>query len=193
MKLRFRSCLLVILALILSLTIGSLPAGAVIQSATVNMSIVSTMLNALNVVTGAAPLNFQQTFRLSNGTGSGQADVFWSDHRTLAASGTETLDLNGSLSDAFGATVNLTAVKAVLVCGDAANTNNVLVGDAASNAWAAFLGAAGVATVQPGGCMLAMAPNAGYAVAGGTTDQLKIANSSSGTGISYTIIVLGVE
>jgi hypothetical protein len=45
----------------------------------------------------------------------------------------ENLDLSGVLANALGATLAFTAIKAILIVADSANTNNVVVGGAASN------------------------------------------------------------
>jgi hypothetical protein len=81
--------------------------------------------------------------------------------------------------------LNLTKVKILRIRAATANTNDVVVGGAAANA---FLGPFADATdkiaiqARRRGCCL-IAPNAGYTVIAGTGDQLKIANSGAGTGV----------
>lgn len=132
---------------------------------------------------------------LTNGTGAGQADRVWSDTRTISASSSENLDLAGVLTDAFGTVVTFARVKAVKVTAAAANTNNVVVG-AGSSPWLTFLNAAGTATLRPGGALLAVCGEAdatGWVVTAGSGDILKVANSSSGTSVTYTITVIGAS
>jgi hypothetical protein len=133
--------------------------------------------------------------RLTNGTGAGQADRLWSDTRTLAASATEDLDLSGTgLTDAFGTTVTFPKVSAVIVKAAPGNTNNVVVGAAATNAWATLLNATGTITLRPGAWVaiaVGEADASGYATTAGTGDLLRVANSGAGTAVSFDIIVVG--
>jgi hypothetical protein len=128
-----------------------------------------------------------------NGTGLNQANAVFSDRRTLSASANEDLDLAGVLVSAFGATLTFTKIKAIFVGAAAANTNNVVVGGAAATQ---FVGPFGAAThtvaVPPGGVFMIATPTlAGWAVAAGSTDFLRIANSAGGTSVTYDILILG--
>src|SRR5262245_32188080 len=71
-------------------------------------------------------------WNVGDGTGANQADRYFADTRPLAASGTEDLDLVGSLTNLRG-TVTFAKLKAILVIADAGNTNNVQVTRPASN------------------------------------------------------------
>jgi hypothetical protein len=134
----------------------------------------------------------RKVINFASGVGANQADLLFADTRTLSASATEDLDLAGVLADAFGATITMAEVVAIFITADAANTNNVVVGDATAPV-ALFGGTNGTFSVKPGGFFFVGAPNAAglLTVGAGTTDDLKIANSSSGTGVTYTIAVLG--
>ena len=137
---------------------------------------------------------FAQQITLTDGTGAGQADRVWSDRRTLAASASEDLDLAGALMDVFGATVTLARVKALYVAASAANTNDVVIGAAAANAWSALLGESGTVTVRPGGLLLVVAPDAtAYPVTGDTGDLLRVANGAGGSSVTYDICVIGAS
>lgn len=128
---------------------------------------------------------------LASGTGANQADLLWVDERTVAASSSEDLDLAGVLTDAFGATITAAEVVAIFIFADADNTNNVVVGDATSPV-PLFGGTNPTFSVKPGGFFCVGGPNAAglLTVGAGSTDDLKIANSSSGTGVTYQIAVL---
>jgi hypothetical protein len=136
-------------------------------------------------------LMIDKIMQFTSGTGANQADIVWADERTLAASSSEDLDLAGVLADAFGATVAAAEVVAILVIADAANTNNVVIGDATSPI-PLFGGTNPTHAVKPGGVFFAAAPNAAglLTVGAGSTDDLKVANSSSGTGVTYKIAIL---
>lgn len=131
---------------------------------------------------------------LANGTGASQADMIWSDERTLAASANESLDLAASLVGAFGATLTFAKVKAILVTADAGNTNDVVVGNAASNQ---FVGPFGAGThtvaVKPGGVFLIAHPGTGWTVTAGTGDLLRVANSAGTTGVTYRVVIVGTS
>lgn len=133
---------------------------------------------------------------LASGIAAGQADRVFADTRTLAASGTEDLDLAGVLVDPLGATLTFAKVKGIVVVAAAANTNNVVVGAAATNAWAGLLNATGTVTLRPGAAFAGFAGAAdanGYTVTGATGDLLKVANSGAGSTVSYDIIVIGTS
>jgi hypothetical protein len=136
-----------------------------------------------------------QSYKFTNGTGANQIDRVFSDRRTLAASASESLDLAGTLVDALGATVTFARVRALRIKADAANTNNVVVGGAASNAFASLFGdATDKIVVRPGGLVLVVAPDTtGYVVTAGTGDLLQVANSGAGTGVTYDITILGAS
>jgi hypothetical protein len=130
---------------------------------------------------------------LTTGTSADQADLVFADTRTLAASATENLDLAGSLVDAFGNTLTFVEVCAILIVASDANTNDVVVGGAASNAFSGIFGdATDKLVVKPGGMALIAAPvNPAYAVVAATGDILKVANSAGGTGVTYDIVIIG--
>jgi hypothetical protein len=131
--------------------------------------------------------------QLSAGTGAGKADKLFSDQRTLAASGSESLDLAGVLSDPFGATLTFGHVKWIYIKAAAANTNDVCIGGAASNTFVGpFADATDKVCVKPGGvAIFAAASGAGWAVTASTGDLLKVANSGGTTGVTYDVIIAG--
>jgi hypothetical protein len=151
---------------------------------------------ALDLTTVADELNFRRGVHLEDGTAAGKADRVFHDRRTLAASATEDLDLAGVLTDAFGASLTFVKVKGLFIAADITNTNNVVIGGAATNPWAALLGATGTATLRPGASMGVMAGPAdatAYTVTGGSGDLLKAANSGAGTSVTYDIVIIGTS
>lgn len=133
----------------------------------------------------------EKILQFAYGTGADQADILWADERTIGASSSEDLDLAGVLTDAFGATVAAAELVMILIVAAAANTNNVVVGDATSPI-PLFGGTNPTFAVKPGGVFLAAAPAAAglLTVGAGSTDDLKIANSSSGSSVTYQIAIL---
>lgn len=143
---------------------------------------------------GNWPFEFAFNESLTDGTGSGQADLVWADERTLSASATENIDLAGSLTDIAGATLTFAKIKAILIIASRGNTNNVVVGGAASNTFVGpFADATDKISLKPGQMMMIGGPGTGWTVTASTGDILLIANSSSGTSVTYKIIVIGTS
>ncbi|MFD0347335.1 hypothetical protein ACFQ0M_17265 [Kitasatospora aburaviensis] len=139
-------------------------------------------------------LDYKALIGLAAGTGAGQADRLWTATRTIAASSNEDLDLNGTaLTDALGAAVAMARIKGLIVAASSANTNNVVVGGAASNGFITWVGSAtDKVSVRPGGVLALFCTDAtGYAVTAATGDLLRVANSGSGTSVTYDITVIG--
>ncbi|MFE3371185.1 hypothetical protein ACFXOK_16485 [Streptomyces sp. NPDC059173] len=153
-------------------------------------------VTAIDLGTSRAPQALSRSMSLASGTGAGEADRVFSDRRTLAASGTEDLDLAGALVDAFGATITFARIKGLVIAAAAGNTNNVVVGGASSNAWATLLGATHTLTLRPGAFVAVgtgAADATGYAVTASTGDLLKVANSDAGSAVTYDIHIIGAS
>ncbi len=117
---------------------------------------------------------------------------------TLASTYTQTLDLAGSLTDSFGATLTFTKVKLIVVAptnaaGVAGAADTITVRPAAANGatnWIAA-GSSGV-TVRHGGVLMLASPDAtGYGVVATSGDILEIVNNS--TNAAYTKIIIAGE
>lgn len=133
------------------------------------------------------------SLNLSTGVGANQADLVFTDTRTLAASATENLDLAGVLTDAFGQSLAFAEIVAILVVASGANANDVVIGGAASNGFVSPFGdATDTVKVKPGGTFLLTAPGAAaFAVTAGTGDLLKVTNGGAGTPVTYDIVLIG--
>jgi hypothetical protein len=153
-----------------------------------------TETSALDLVTASAPMDLVHRLQLPSGTGANQADVVFSDTRTLAASGAESLDLKGSLLTPLGAAFTPAKLKAIIVTAAAGNTNSVLVSRPASNG-VPWLSAAGdQVNVRPGGVLYWACTDAtAIAVTADTGDLITITNSGSGTGVTYSIVLIGTS
>lgn len=153
-----------------------------------------TLTNALDLATVTMPLESTNRIRLSSGTGADQADLIWSDTRTLNASATEDLDLAASLTGPLGTTLTFARVKAVIVSAASGNTNNVNVTRPASNGVPLFLAAGDGIAVRPGGVIAAVAPDAtAYAVTAGTGDLITFTNSAGSTSVTYSVVIVGAS
>lgn len=152
----------------------------VTQSEALDQSVRTDLINKL----------IEQAF--ADGTGADQANKAWSDSRTLADGASETLDLYGGLTDAFGATINFTKIKLLLIASRAANTTILSVGAAAAPL-ANLLGdaASDLLKIHPGGVHLTLAPQAtAIGVTATSADGLKIANAA-GAAATYDIFIVG--
>lgn len=133
-------------------------------------------------------------YPLKNGISVDQADRLFSDTRTINPSANEDLDLAGNFTDPIGGPATFAKVKAIIVRASAANTNNVVVGGAAANAFVGGFGAAAQTfAVRPGGVFMVTAPKDGWVVTAGTGDLLRIANSGAGSAVTYDIIIVGTS
>ncbi|MFJ8992625.1 hypothetical protein ACIRQH_19790 [Streptomyces sp. NPDC102279] len=165
-----------------------------LSGAMLALSASGELTQALDFGTGSAKQILSKSMALASGTGAGKADRMFSDRRTLAASGTEDLDLAGVLLDAFGTAITFARIKGLVIAASKDNINNVVVGAAASAPWITLLGATHTLTLRPGAFVAVgtgLADATGYAVTATTADLLKIANSGGTTGVTYDIHIIG--
>src|ERR1700722_15598693 len=150
-------------------------------TATVSVRVVAALTSPPPV--GQAMQEINESFALSllSGTGVGNSDTLFTKALNIAASGNLSLDLSGSLDDAFGGVVTLADVQAVYLEADPANTNDIVIGAAASGPWVGpFNAGTDTVAVHPGGVLL-MADPKGWPVVASTGDLLEIANGGAGT------------
>lgn len=161
-------------------------------SASIALQIAAKLVGAADLGNPVAPVSVSKTIQIEPGTDAlGKADILWADERTLAASATENLDLAGVISGLLGGTITAAEITGVYVEAAAGNTNDVLVGGAASNAFnAGMTGTTPKQAVGPGDCFL-ITNRKGLAVAAGTGDILLISNGGGSTGVTYKIIIFG--
>lgn len=131
---------------------------------------------------------------MTSGTADRKADLVFSDIRVLAASTSEELDLAGSLSDVFGATLTFVKIRGIYISAAAANGGNIVVGGASSNAFAGPFADDTDKIELPAEAYLEWVnPKGGWAVTAGTGDLLKIENDDSGASGTYTIQIVGTS
>lgn len=129
---------------------------------------------------------------LADGVDVGEADTLYTAERTIAASSSENLDLAGSLTDVFGATITFAKVKALYIQALSTNTNNVQVQREGTNGVPIFMALGDGIELSPGAAFLVFDP-AGYAVTAGTGDLLAVTNSGAGSSVTYRIIIIGTS
>jgi hypothetical protein len=132
---------------------------------------------------------YEQAFE--SGTASEQCNLVFHDTRSLANSASEDLDLAGSLSSAFGATLTYAKIKAIIIKNNS-TTQTLTVGGAAANQFINWVAdPTDKINIPPSGFFCLVAPLAGFAVTAGTGDLLKIANGAAGDVATYDIVLLG--
>ena len=160
--------------------------------AKLNVSISATHQGTAELGTPELTVGVNKQLVFKAGTAAtDETDLMFSDNRTLAASASEDLDLRGVLLDAFGATLNFAEVTAIWVEAASTNTNNVVIGGAASNAFVGPFGAAAHTIALAPGEGVLLTNKLGWAVTAGTGDLLKVANSGAGTQVKYNIVIVG--
>lgn len=158
----------------------------------VDVLISGSLLSSLDLQDVSSPFAIRRAIDFSNGSGANQANVIFSDTRTLAPSASETLDLvGGGLVDAFGVAIAPARLRAVLIYASPANVNNLtILGNAA--AVPILNTVATTITLTPGGLFLITKPDTvGMLVTPTTFDLIQIANAGAGTSVNYDIVLLG--
>jgi hypothetical protein len=165
------------------------------MSLTAKLSLIVTgeQQSALDLGTGKFPFALSKVLDLASGTGASQADRLFTDTRTLAASATEDLDLAAALTDAFGSSLTFAKLKGLIITADAGNTNDVQLTRPATNGVPIFLAAGDGFGIKPGGAFALFWPGTGVTVTAATGDLLTLTNSAGGTGVTYSIVIIGTS
>lgn len=130
--------------------------------------------------------------QLTDGVTVNKADIAFVDERTVATGATESLDLAGLLSDAFGATITAAEIVALMIInkpriGTPVNTTDLTIGGGTSGVFATAM----PFVLKPGAVFLLAAGDAAgvKTVTASTADILTIVNGS-GASAKYQIAVL---
>lgn len=151
--------------------------------------------NVLDLGTPTDRFEKRSKLEFSNGTGANAADLLFHDQRTIAASSNEDLDLAGALTNPLtGATMTFVELRGLMIFASSTNTNNVRLTRPASNGVPLFLAASDGIDIHPGGGFCWFCPADGkVTVTAGTGDLLNVANSSSGSSVTYDVVILGTS
>lgn len=149
-----------------------------------------TMQNSLDLETAKAIINKRIQQTITNGTGANQAQQHWSDIRTLAGT-SETLDLAGALTNAFGSTVTFATLRAIIIRNLSSTAgHDLIVGGAAAPIAGLFGDAASdKLKIRAGGTLVLLAPLDGYTITATSADGLKL--DSGANTFNYEIILIG--
>jgi len=161
-------------------------------SGSIEVNVRAKLMGSADLGNPIAPVALEKIITIAAGTDAlGKADILWADTRTLAASATENLDLAGALAGLLGTTITAAEITAIVIAADSGNTNDVVVFGAASNPFNGPLsGTTPKLTLGPDDLALVTSKK-GWAVTAGTGDIILVANSSSGTAVTYTIVLFG--
>lgn len=169
---------------------------ATANSGAITLAITATLTTPLTLGSSVASMTATAGPTVfTNGTGSGQANqIYWAT-RTLAASASEQLDFNGSggavLYDPAGNALAMARFKAIIVSAASANTNSVVVGGGTGAVTGLFGTATQTGIVVPGATLAWLCSptdTTGYVA---TAHALQVANSGTGSSVTYTIVVIG--
>lgn len=143
-------------------------------------------------------VDFTQAFTFADGTAAGQADIIWTDERTVASASNDDIDLS-PIVDAIGVSRAPVEIVGIILVNaprsGAANTTNLTLGVGTNPVTPGFLGGTTptVGPIRPGGMFMIWNSDnaAGFgAITATTADILRIANSS-GAAATYQIAVVG--
>jgi hypothetical protein len=146
-----------------------------------------TVAVGLSTVTDTVGFSVNRSY--ANGTSSAQCDLVYHASRTLTTAASESLDLAGGITDAFGTAVTFAKVKSIVIENTSASMTLTIGGDGTApfETWAS-----GTVLVPPLGTFALVAPGAGFTVTATTGDLLKILNSS-GSSTTYKIWINGTS
>jgi hypothetical protein len=125
---------------------------------------------------------------LTDGTGANQAQIVWSDSRTIGAEGDDFVDAAGETDDR--GTVAFTAVKLIYI----RNTGSVPLNLIGNGDWATGpqkLPNTSNYEIPAGGCWLATNPTAAGWSVGASPKYITIQNQSVSTAATYEIVLIG--
>ncbi len=153
------------------------------------------MTQTASTVPGSVtPLSNSQTLNCTfgNGTTADNVDLQYPATLTFASSTAQTLDLT-SLTDVYGGTVNFARVRSITIKMKGTTDGSTLtIGNAASNSWAAILGATGTYVMQAStstndSVWTATAPNTTGWATSGTSKSLKLLPSAHAFSVDIEI------
>ena len=133
------------------------------------------------LVTDATRVNL--TLSLTNGDGDGEADAYWRDVRTVAASATDTIDLSALPLSVFGGTgtLDMAAVKLIYV-------RNL----SETESLAYYIDGGSAPSIPPGGVFLLKADTSPATVWLADGQLIEIENTGA-SAADYEILLIGVK
>lgn len=167
------------------------------MATTIRASVSVTDFNSGTTGPAIATPSLSIASELADGIGADQADVFWSDTRTIAASGSDALDLTGGgLLNGLRVAANFAKVKAIFVSvPSSAPALGVSLTPGTNGVANLFGGTSQLLRILPGGSVLLANPTATgiVSVTAGTADILTVTNPNGGAAVTYSIMIVGTS
>ena len=144
----------------------------------------------LNTTTVTDTATTNLAFALADGDGDDEADGYYKDVITVAASATASVDLRSLPLNIMGGsgTLSLAKVKALLIV-NRSTTASLTVNGTTSNRWTAL--SAGAMTLGPEGVMYVTHVNAGYATT--ASDKVIAITNNGAAAADVEVYVIGVK
>jgi len=151
-----------------------------LSSCTLKVNLSSILQKELDGRNAEDSVSQNRTIKLSDGTGAAEVgDQQWSDYRSLATGASESLDLAGVLTNAFGATITFNTIRLLLI-ENTSTASSLIIDGTVANSWTGFLDANGTITIRPSGsnypsllCVSGV-DSTGMDVTAGSVDILKL-------------------
>ena len=178
---------LIVLSLVAVMALSVQLFGALTSAVQVTLS--SDHTAAVGLSTAKDNLGYTVNKTFSPGSGTTQvADLVYHAESTLTTGADATLDFYGSLTDAFGTTLNFARIKSIMI-ENTSGSMTLTIGNAAAPI-AFFSPATATVDIPPYGVITLIAPLSGFTVTNTTADGLKLLNSA-GSSTIYKIHVIG--
>lgn len=158
----------------------------------ISVAVITALTATADLSQPRSDLRWSTEEEWTDGTGAKQSTLFFQDRRTIAASATDTLDVNGGglLTD-LGSAFNITKLKCIGVKALTANAGAIALNRPAANGVPLFSAAGDEIVVLPGGLLLWESPDAGgVTVTAATGDLIAIVNKVASTA-NYEIVIVG--
>jgi hypothetical protein len=123
----------------------------------------------------------------TSGTGANQMDQLWHGAVTMTASGTNTLDLTGGVTNSFGTVLTMAEVRLMVFTTAISNEDTVSIGGGPTAFYSFMNSTNDLLTIRPEGAIMFVAPDAtGYAIGGGL---LKFVNNSGVSNATVNVYI----
>lgn len=143
--------------------------------------IVPVWTEPLDLVDVVDKTTIAETLTLANGTAAGQADAYWKDVRTVAASTTDTVDLTALPLDVYGGTDTISL----------ANVRLIYVKNRSTTVALSYAVGSEAVALRPGGIFFWSAPSNAAAAAYSAT-EIRVTNAGA-SAADYEILIAGVQ
>lgn len=122
------------------------------------------------------------------------AQIAWADERTVTASGTDSIDIAGGITDAFGNTLTFTKLKLLALWNKSTTVGDILTIGGNANSVPFCSAANDKIIVGPNGIALLWNPSAAaYAVTGATGDIIDVIETGGANSVTYRIFLVGTD